>query len=397
MPIGPRWLEAPLIAYADAVWDPAVFVDTAGSPAAALAGTTDAVVKSSGLTVNAYKHRTIEFTSGPALGDRRSIRNNTATDIIPYSKFSATPGTGDSYRVYDSAVNFDMDAGLAGSDRGVVLASAQGLVQATRRIDRPGVIVFAGINLTTANAAQRDLTVDAPIVMYGVTQQSLRITLLQDARFGMDVTDGQLPQANIPAALLGAVSNTSWRGWGLVGSAAALNLAVRGGVATGYFGAAGIIGGAGREAGYVDWIGGSADALIAAGYDNWELGRRDDSTNVKLADATNVVISAQDNAVVRVGRCEFLASGPQDAIVSSDDAYVRVEGSQATGQAAVGATLRAKYGGKIALQDAPANIGRTPPDTDYDVGNGAPQDRSFFAAEGDHMSHSDGSVITRID
>jgi len=75
------------------------------SSTAALAGSSNQSVKTSGLSTTEYDGfgeyygATIEILTGAAAGDRRTIRNNTATDIYPNVLFSAAVAENDTYRI----------------------------------------------------------------------------------------------------------------------------------------------------------------------------------------------------------------------------------------------------------------------------------------------------------
>ncbi len=74
------------------------------APAAAQAGSgSGVVVTGGGLSVNAHLGKTIEILTGAAAGNRRTIRNNTATDIVPLRNFSAAVAAGDQYRIVEPA------------------------------------------------------------------------------------------------------------------------------------------------------------------------------------------------------------------------------------------------------------------------------------------------------
>ena len=89
--------------FADEDWDPSVV--TVIATGTADAGTTASVVKAAGLTDEQYQDYTLEIeTVGGvpvplAQRERRHIRNNTATDIVPVDGFFNAPTPGDTYRI----------------------------------------------------------------------------------------------------------------------------------------------------------------------------------------------------------------------------------------------------------------------------------------------------------
>lgn len=75
------------------------------SSTAALTGSDNTKIISSGLSTTEYDGfgeyygATVEILTGSAAGDRRTIRNNTATEIYPNVPFSAAISMGDTYRI----------------------------------------------------------------------------------------------------------------------------------------------------------------------------------------------------------------------------------------------------------------------------------------------------------
>lgn len=87
---------------ADEAWDAAVYTQIATG--AAQAGTdATTVFHGQALTTNQWRGYTIEFTSGPAAGQRRTICWNTANELDPGIWFTnGGPVAGDTYRVFDT-------------------------------------------------------------------------------------------------------------------------------------------------------------------------------------------------------------------------------------------------------------------------------------------------------
>jgi len=79
------------------------------SSTAALAGSNINTVKGAGMGVGDYDGYTIEILSGAAIGDRRTIRNNTATDIISARGFTAAVAAGDLYRILRPAIKINFE------------------------------------------------------------------------------------------------------------------------------------------------------------------------------------------------------------------------------------------------------------------------------------------------
>lgn len=114
-PVNRTWLfrarvvqgDGRITTYADDAWDSTVYTTILAGTAGA--STTADVVKTSGLTINAHRGYWLEMTDGDAAGQRRTIRNNTATDLVPSVSFgvlsSAAPASGDAFKVFTSAVH----------------------------------------------------------------------------------------------------------------------------------------------------------------------------------------------------------------------------------------------------------------------------------------------------
>lgn len=105
--LAPRLLNGLIRFTADETWDPSVFTVVGGNRTAA-AATTGVVVKAAGLVVNALRDMSMRFTTGPAAGQYRRVRNNTATDIIPTATFDPAPDPGDTYQIFTSNARFGL-------------------------------------------------------------------------------------------------------------------------------------------------------------------------------------------------------------------------------------------------------------------------------------------------
>ena len=101
--------------FGDSFWDSTV--NNVLHAEAAQAGTGAEVVVLTGLAVDAFVGKTIEVTA--AIGgavQRKTVRSNTATDVIPCGKFSPAPAPGDAVRITESRAVF----GAPASDTPVV-------------------------------------------------------------------------------------------------------------------------------------------------------------------------------------------------------------------------------------------------------------------------------------
>lgn len=89
---------------ANAEWDPTVF--TALKTEAAGAGTTDESIALTGMVADAFEGLTVEVTSAGGVVQRKTIRNNTTTEIIPVEAFILPIAEGDAVRVLQTNAIF---------------------------------------------------------------------------------------------------------------------------------------------------------------------------------------------------------------------------------------------------------------------------------------------------
>jgi len=207
---------------------------------AALAGSGLAVVKSSGLTVNQYRGKTIQILSGAAAGDRRTIRNNTATDIIPSGNFSAAIATNDTYRILEPNCFLEFESSATATplttDFPPIAKSCGGTVA---QVDTNGTgtatvapsiyfINFRFQNRTgDADPTARICIIDSAVTFFGVELNAVtsktmipvvdKTSILQA---GMDFLASTLCLAVRPFEAGLATSRTSWSGWGVSGQGA---------------------------------------------------------------------------------------------------------------------------------------------------------------------------------
>jgi hypothetical protein len=384
-------LSAPIIHYADDTWDPTVYTTVATG--AATGGSDSVLVVAGPLLVDTYKDQWIEITSGAASGDRRQVRNNTATDIVPDSKFSAAVVATDTFRIFDSTVNISCD-GVPAGDTALVLCSGVGRDANKGRETEPGVFAFVGVNLTAAVPTTRRLGIAASTVFYGTKIDPTIIdwSTAHPSYWGCD-TIAPTVQAVIPL-LIGALSVTSWRGWGVRLTAATQQINPNGNQVIGYVGSSGglLIANA---TGVVELIGGSFTTGMTVQQALGLLllmGVRPDTTRF-AAVALTLFAARAELALVDIN-----APGAATAIYAGDGSLVRIRGSgsglSAIGESVAGTSVHADSSSRVILFDGPVTFGRAV-GSDYDCGNGFPQNKAFFAADGDHIAHTDGSVIVR--
>lgn len=168
------WLEFK----ADDAWDPNVFTSVAaGTATAGTSGVTVAVL-GGGLTVDVWRGKTIEFLDGAAVGQRRHVRDNTATNVIPSYRFNPAPADGDTFRIFDTdGVVFRPPTGAAaGSPYPIALSQvssmrteAFGTVGDPINTEGQGAVVLQGIlfNGATDSGYNTLVTSDGSLFLYG--------------------------------------------------------------------------------------------------------------------------------------------------------------------------------------------------------------------------------------
>ena len=196
--------------------------------AAAAAGTgANVVVTGGGLGVNAYLGMTIEFTTGAAAGNRRTVRDNDATNITPTIPFLPALALGDSYRVVTPSVIWVVPAAVAGvdflmvQDCGVPGAEASfGQTYATPAVYLCNVQMTAAASTTgfvITGSRVIFVGVDCPTVVANVSLPK-PFWRSSEAGLGYDVNmAGGSTSLGVIGAVddLGVASAAMWRGWGL--------------------------------------------------------------------------------------------------------------------------------------------------------------------------------------
>lgn len=185
---------------------------------AALAGTTQAYIETSGLSTTEYSgygelySATIEILSGAAIGERRTIAYNTADRIYPLIPFYNTVAPGDLYRITVPAVQCLLPAmGTAGARHNVLNVGDDYIWLIEHRGNK---IVFADLELVTANSYF--IATNSTVAFYNVlvTEKfnfsGLNSVLLSGADSGAydAIGDG----AQVPVDLFGAPNKYAWYG-----------------------------------------------------------------------------------------------------------------------------------------------------------------------------------------
>lgn len=201
------------------------------APTAAGGGSGSAVVVTSGLTVDAFEGKTIEMLGGVAKGDRRTLRDNTATDLTPSHNFSAPVASGDSFRIVESGVVFEvpslnllplddqpatfLDVGEpAGVQDGTIqLYADPGLYIQNVRFRVSGLNQIAYLRIMASRVMMAGVELEGALFPFMTFASDERSQVLA----GFDTDGGAIfgCQFETPFALGIAPSSTAFLGWGL--------------------------------------------------------------------------------------------------------------------------------------------------------------------------------------
>lgn len=184
-------------------------------------GTTDGIVKATGLTTDQYAYRTIEFTSGACAGNRRVVCTNSATDIYVSLNLTATPAVGDAYRIIRPGAIFTT------STNNVPFGSCE-LVKGETQLHFVN-LALTGVAVNTGLSSFMD--------MYGV-ELGVQLTCLKFTVLSFGANAGEFP-LYLPAAI--GMPTATWEGWGLTSTVTNANSLDSSGSAHGYISAAGYL------------------------------------------------------------------------------------------------------------------------------------------------------------
>lgn len=366
--------------------------------ATALAGSGSNAVVTTGLVANDLRRKTIIMETGAAAKDRRSIRNNTTTDIVPARPFSVAVAPGDAFRVVESAVKIDS----AAEPVSTFYSSADTQIGGVFTAGNQPMPRVAFVNLSFAGFGA--LQTIGATVFYGVDFDlgTLSIPLLMGTLYaGMDSSGLGVSRTALAASLdfpSDAPSETSWAGWGLTG-VGGFRLLVRGVPLTGYFVVPGIDGGGEPQTlilggALYNGISNTLGALnVAQG--QIEVGTVIAShLPVEILNLGNgPAVLATDNGDVILENCDAVASTGDGVVAKSRGRVTCRSGSVTGGRYA----LNAQFGGRVEF-DAGVALAGTTQDTSVNDGS-VTQPDTFYAAVGAAIVDTpvnDGTIVQRI-
>lgn len=402
VPMRTRVGTAAMVFANDPIWDPASRTIT-GGPTAALVGTTANITKSSGLTVNQFRGHTIEYTSGPATGFRRTIRDNDATDIHVCFNFNTAPVDGNTYIIYRPNVILNVTASQPLTADGWNWLTYFAPVAGSDNPEAP-VLLFSGLRFQEPNDRQSFLHISGQhrTAFYGCEYEGLfnrRCEInAEESEVTIGSDNGGQNEAHLPA-LLGETNIFKWAGWGFAdnsttGSGLGIlthDMQTNSYVAKRLFARRCVFSGGSILASGSE----SACVIVQA-----SPGGPGQFTARSLGGSTVKFEHTGTGRGVFVGGMSLASMSQTDVQTTSGDAlFVQGLGQMSiansvTGQSLTGASVRCQEGRVIITGGVPV-FGDVAA-LDYDVGNGSPKNKNFFASAGDSMINlTDLSMIKR--
>lgn len=169
---------------------------------------------SGGLTPGALDGKTIEILDGAAAGDRRTIRDNTDTVIVPCAEFSAVP-TGASYRIIEPVPgNVVIPTEFVPMVQGLGLPADNGPSGSVR--DGSDGEYVPAVNLVNAiiDAPENtELVSGGRFVLLGCSLDAAP-TLVRYSGEGQVLFGRQAWNTVVPPSTEPALTSSSWVGWG---------------------------------------------------------------------------------------------------------------------------------------------------------------------------------------
>lgn len=197
------------------------------APSAAQSGSSAIVlVTAGGLTANQYLGKTVEILTGAAAGNRRSIRSNTTTDLIPTVAFTAAVAASDQYRIVEPAAIIDMPGfvsanqlyqdfipffqGLDGGNYNNITGSTQ-----QNPLSR-GLLINIRLRGPATSGILHTMWISGSAVsFYGVEAYGESFLLIAADQSSSIASGGELHNRCVVPQGLGLISDgQAWRGWG---------------------------------------------------------------------------------------------------------------------------------------------------------------------------------------
>lgn len=414
-----RLMQRGVYFIADEAWDPTVETIIVASDAAE-GGTTNAAIEATGSPV--APGDTIEFLDGLAAGQRRTVVDYTGTTITPAIPFDATnaPVAADNFkitrwntcRIVFSTPSIQAETFFEGG------GTRDGDCSDADEAPFTGY-AFKGVGLRCSNLFARPVFKDGTYAFFGmektwggaVSGNDGWLLYFTNASVSFGSAAGLGAPRFIEDAPFSESDEQNWFGWGaqqdasdraafcaptddtrltLIGRWSYLDL-----------------GGPGRRISYVRAVGRfeppaglTKVPLFLNGPVEMHFGRFG-TQSFGVIDGAVALISV-DSSVVSMSSQSFLRLENIDLAADSGNildiesvALVSIADT-VTGAATTGKAVNAKFGAYILLEGGAPNLGRAGPDTDWDVGNGTPRDKTWFSSVGASMNQAfDRTTIVR--
>lgn len=178
---------------------------------------------------DAYRGKTLEVLSGVTANFRCTIRNNTASGIIPVNSLGTTGSffaAGDSYRVLEPLVKIGVvDTSITGE---TVFAEGMGSPDATPSSDiltASFYVINAIFTLSGAATGSVAFAIrDSAVVFFGCEQRDTTVINIRmdnsSLTCGHNGADFSRVAGSYGLAILGVTNNLQWRGWGMASNGA---------------------------------------------------------------------------------------------------------------------------------------------------------------------------------
>lgn len=179
-------------------------------------GTTiEKLVTSGGFTIGEFDGKTIEILDGDAKGDRRTIRDNTVTDIFPCAEFSAIP-TGASYRIIEpDSGNVIVPEELVPMVQGMGIPNLTGPSGSVRDGSEGEYIPAVNIvNAIIAAPENTELVSDGRLVLIGCVLDNVG-SIVRYTGSGQFLMGRQAWNTVVPPSTEPTLTTSSWVGWGV--------------------------------------------------------------------------------------------------------------------------------------------------------------------------------------
>lgn len=378
-----------LMFMADEAWDPRgtlYSIQTGVSGVAAASTNAFGVVAPMALVANAHRCMSIRFTSGAAVGQRRTISTNTTTTFSPSRSFSPAPAPGDTYEVFTNNTVIQCNGFSSFTGSGISADPGAGFV-------------FMGIDFDGAGSTT-NATVGANFhQFYGCRVRSFFFGI------GPSFTGGYVSAGENHGTVLSqfGINDAILSGWGLAteNTTSGVSTGTRG-TLSGHFVCKGQVVAAGHGA--FTMSGGFIFAFTSAGFAQATFSGISASLRTLIGDAADtgskVSLSLGSPTVNLTSNTTIQNNSATNPAISVERGGVMnisatINGSNAN---ATGLSVRCRRGGQIYLTGQPVFGKVTPAAADWRCEAAADQLATFFSAADVRLADAAApeSIIRRI-